>query len=249
MRLLVPDVEAARTLAQTWAEGTSPVDTWDIAPLGEAERALRAGHADLGFVPTLTVLRDPDTFSAVPGVGLVGAAAEPVWLTVHSALDQIQRVGFDPRFAQEALLAQVVLKELYQAQPVFVPLVPGQSAPDDLDAVLQVGGEEPSGGYVMNLAREWFELTTRPFVWALLVAPVGTVEPDEARRLRDIALDLSPEPDPTGTDPGVGGVTLAGWAHAGLDEWVNHLFYHRALPDLPEIPFVVLPVEDEEADG
>ncbi len=244
MRLLVPDVEAARALAQTWAEGASPVSGWDTAPLYDAERALRAGHTDLAFLPTLSVLRDPDTFSVVPGVGLVGSVAAPVWLTVHRALDEIQRVGFDPHFAQEAILAQVVLKELYQAQPVFVPLAHGAPAPSDLDAVLQVGGEEPSGGYVMNLGHEWFELTTRPFVWALLAAPAGTVEPDEARLLRDAALEIDPEPD-GGTDPSVGGMTLAGWAHAGLDEWVNHLFYHRALSDMPEIPFVVIPVDDE----
>ena len=247
MRLLVPDVEAARALAQTWAEGASPVSGWETATLAEAERSLRAGHADLGFVPTLSVLRDPEAFSVVPGVGLVGGAAEPVWLTVHSALDAIQRVGFDPRYAQEVLLAQVILKELYQAKPAFVPLAPGKPAPSDLDAVLQVGSEEPSGGYVMNLGHEWFELTTRPFVWALLAAPVGTVEPHEARLLQDAALDLAPEPDALTTDPSVGGMTLAGWAHAGLDEWVNHLFYHGTLADMPQIPFVVVPVDDEEA--
>lgn len=242
MRLLVPDVEAARALARTWAGGAAPVDGWETAPLLEAERALRAGFADLAFVPTLAVLRDPDAFSVVPGVGLVGGAVPPVRLAVFSALDAIRRVGFDPRFAQEALLAQVLLKELYDAQPVFVPLVGAR--PDDLDAELTVGGDAPEAGYVMDLAHEWFEMTTRPFVWALLAAPVGTVEPQEALRLRDAALELDPERTP-GTDPAVGGVTLAAYAHAGLEEWVNLLFYHRALDDLPAIPFVELPEEDD----
>ena len=242
MRLIVPDVEAARALAQRWAEGASPVTGWDRVPLYEAERRLRAGHADLAFVPTLAVLRDPDAFSVVPGVGLVGGAVPPVRLVVHSALDAIRRVGFDPHFVQEALLAQVVLKELYGAQPVFVPLRDG--AASDLDAVLSIGGDAPAEGYVMDLAHEWFEMTTRPFVWALLAAPVGTVEPEEARRLRDAALELDPERAP-GTDPGVGGVTLAAYAHAGLDEWVSHLFYHHALADMPAIPFVTIPGEEE----
>lgn len=244
MRLLVPDVEAACALARTWAEGAAPVDAWEVESLQETERALRAGYADLAFVPTLAVLRDPDAFSVVPGVGLVGGAVPPVRLAVHSALDQIRRVGFDPRFAQEALLAQVLLKELYHAQPVFVPLT-GDARPDDLDAELTVGGEAPEAGYVMDLGREWFEMTTRPFVWALLAAPVGTVEPHEAERLRDAALELDPERTP-GTDPGVGGVNLAAYAHAGLEDWVKQLFYHGTLGDMPAIPFVELPDEDDD---
>lgn len=222
------------------------MDNWQTASLRDGERLLRHGEADLAFVPTLSVLRDPDAFSVVPGVALVGGVATPVRLDVRSGLDAIHRVGIDPRFAQEALLAQVVLKELYDAQPSFIPIDPTGAEPADLDAVLRVG-EEGGDGFSLDLGREWFEMTTRPFVWALLAAPVGTITPDEARRLRDIALDHDGPAD-AGTDPGMGGVTLAGFAHAGLDEWVNHLFYHRALDGMPEIPFVVIPVEDEVED-
>ena len=247
MRLAVPDVDAATALARTWAEGASPVGSWETVPLYGAERLLRAGEADLAFVPTLAVLRDPDTFSVVPGVGLVGSAYGPVRLDVRSGLDAMARIGFDPHFPQEVLLAQVLLKELYDAQPSFVPVPPDAPGPKDLDARLRVGeaAEAAADVLVLDLAREWFELTTRPFVWALLAAPVGTVTPGEARLLRDEALLDHPPPD-LGTEPTIGGVTLAAYAHAGLEEWANHLFYHRALDDLPQIPFIALPGEDEE---
>lgn len=247
MRLAVPALDAATALARTWAEGASPVTAWETAPLYGAERLLRAGGADLAFLPTLTVLRHPDDFSVVPGVGLVGSAYGPVRLDVRSGLDAMERIGFDPHFAQEVLLTQVLLKELYNAQPTFVPVLPDAPGPKDLDARLRVGGaaEAAADVLVLDLAREWFELTTRPFVWALLAAPVGTVTPDEARLLRDEALLESPPPA-LGTEPTIGGVTLAAYAHAGLEEWANHLFYHRALNDLPKIPFVALPGEDEE---
>ena len=247
MRLAVPDVDAATALARTWAEGASPVDSWEVAPLYGAERLLRAGHADLAFLPTLSVLRHADDFSVIPGVGLVGSAYGPVRLDVRSGLDALDRIGFDPHFAQEVLLAQVLLKEHYDAQPTFVPIPSGAPGPPDLSARLRVGeaAEPASDVLALDLAREWFELTTRPFVWGLLAAPVGTVTPAEAKLLRDEALRDSPPPD-LGTEPTMGGITLAGWAHAGLEEWANHLFYHRALDDLPEIPFAELPEEDEE---
>jgi hypothetical protein len=245
VRLAVPDVDAATALARTWVEGASPVESWQATPLYGAERLLRAGEVELAFLPTLAVLRNPDDFSVVPGVGLVGSAYGPVLLDVRSGLDAFERIGFDPHYAQEVLLAQVLLKELYQAQPQFVPVLPGTPVPEGLDARLRVGdAAEPAADVLsLDLAREWFELTTRPFVWALLAAPAGTVTPDEARLLRDEALLESPPPD-LGTEPSIGGITLAAYAHAGLDEWVNYLFYHRALDALPEIPFVVIP-EDE----
>jgi hypothetical protein len=246
VRLAVPDLDAATALARTWAEGVSPVDTWETASLYAAERLLRSGRADLAFLPTLAVLRHPDDFSVVPGVGLVGSVVGPVQLDVRSGLDTFERVGFDPHFPQEVLLAQVLLKELYQAQPQFVPIQPGAPVPKDLDARLRVdeAAEPGSDVLTLDLAREWFELTTRPFVWALLAAPVGTVTPAEAKLLRDEALLDSPPPD-LGAEPTIGGVTLAAYAHAGLEEWTHYLFYHRALDALPEIPFVELP-DDEE---
>ena len=249
MRLAVPDIDAATALARTWAEGASPVDAWETTPFYGAERLLRAGEADLAFLPTLTVLRHPDDFSVVPGVGLTGSVYGPVQLDVRSGLDTFERVGFDPHFPQEVLLAQVLLKELYQAQPQFVPIQRGAAIPRDLDARLRVdeAAEPGSDVLTLDLAREWFELTTRPFVWALLAAPAGTVTPAEAKLLRDEALLDSPPPN-LGTEPTTGGVTLAAYAHAGLDEWANYLFYHRALEALPEIPFVELPEDDEKRD-
>ncbi len=243
MRLVVPDLPAALSLAEAWATAGA-VTAWQTASLRDGERLVRTGEADLAFVPTLAVLRDPDAFSVVPGVALVGGAGAPVRLHVRSALDAVHRVGIDPRFAQEALLAQVILKELYGAQPTFVPLDPAASVPADLDAVMTVGEDASGDGLVLDLGREWFEMTTRPFVWALLAAPAGTLSPDEARPLQELAAEHDAPPD-GGTDPGMGGVTLAGFAHAGLDEWVDHLFYHRALEAMPEIPFVVVQPEDE----
>lgn len=252
MRLAVPDVDAARRLAQHWAGRTGPITASETVALTEAERALRAGRVDLAFVPTLAVLRDPEAFSVVPGVGLVGRSFGPVRLHLRHGFERVGTVGLDPRFAQEALLARVILKEHYGAEPQFVPLPDAAAAPADLDALLLPPGQpapDEAAGLVLDLGREWFELTTRPMVWALVAAVAGGVEPAEAAYLRDAALDAFPDDDPDGLhteEPA--GVTLAAYAHAGLDAWVHHLYYHGALGDLPEIPFVRLPDEDAGED-
>lgn len=253
MRLAVPDLEAARDLAQRWSGGAGGLVTdWQALPPEAAEAALRAGHVDLAFVPTLSVLRDPDAFAVVPGVALVGKAYRPAHLHLPLGLEPLRprqplRVGVNPRFPQEALLAQVVLRELYGVTPQFVPYE--GEVPEGLSAVLLSPGDAvPGTGLTLDLGREWFELTTRPMVWALLAVTAGGIEGEEARFLRDIAREGEEGEDEGGLhteEPA--STTLAAYAHAGLDAWVDYLFYHRALPAVPEIPFAVIP-EDGVAD-
>jgi chorismate dehydratase len=249
LRLAVPDLPAAHALAVAWGGGTGPVaDTETMAP-EDAERALRAGRVDLAFVPTLAILRDPDAFSVVPGVALVGRAYRPAHLHLPEGLAPFTpgrqpRVGVHPLYAQEALLARVLLKEHYGATPTFVPFE--GEPPAGLDGVvLPPGGDLPPAGVTLDLGAEWFELTTRPMVWALLAAPAGGVSPEEALFLRDAAVDLFEDADPLATEE-PGGVTLAAYAHAGLDDWVNYLFYLGTLEELPQVPFIVIPGEDGE---
>lgn len=248
LRIGYPDEPVARALVQHWGAGMAvePV----VVPLEAAEAALRAGHVDLAFLPTLTVLRDPDAFTAVPGIALVGQAHESVRLHLTGGFDALvpgatPRIGLDPRYAQEALLAQVLLKELYNVRPQFVPVAEGVAAEIDA-ALLPPGIEPPEVGHSLALGSEWFELTTRPMVWALLVG-TGGANPDEARYLRDAAKDLFEEPDALGTEEPTA-VTLGAYAHAGLEAWAEHLFYHQALPDIPAISFVEIESDEVEPD-
>jgi len=246
LRLAIPDLPAAHALAAAWGGGTGLLATTETMAPEDAERALRAGRVDLAFVPTLAVLRDPDAFSVVPGVALVGRAYRPAHLHLPEGLAPFTpgrqpRIGVHPLYAQEALLARVLLKEHYGSTPAFVPFE--GEPPADLDGVvLPPGGPIPAEGVALDLGSEWFELTTRPMVWALLAAPVGGLDPEEARFLRDTAADGFDDLDPLATEE-PGAVTLAAYAHAGLDDWVNYLFYLGSLEALPDVPFVAIPTE------
>lgn len=250
LRIAIPDVPAARALAHVWASGVGPVGDVYTSPIEEAEAMLRAGTVDLAFVPALSVLRDPDAYSVIPGVALVGRAYPSSQLHLPAGLAALAarrspQLGLDPRYTQDALLTQVVLKEGYGVVPQFVPVAPGASVADLDGYVLPAEAAAPDHGVTLDLGKEWFELTTRPMVWALLVSTAGGVEPDEAGFLRDRAAELEEEPpEPSIEEPA--SITLAAYAHAGLDAWIHHLFYHRAIEDLPEIPFVLIEVDAEE---
>src|SRR5690606_33590232 len=102
---------------------------------------------------------------------------------------------------------------------------------------------------VLDLGQEWTDLTLRPMVWGLVAACAGALDVGDAAALAEAAAAAAPA-DVTDEDARHYQLTLDGYALAGLDELVNHLYYHRVLDDLPALPFVEPPEENGgEADA
>lgn len=238
MRLAAWPVAPAQALAAALVGGGTVTEAVAVAPF-EAAAALREKAADLALVPTLDVLRDPAAFALVPGAGLVGERCPTARLVVAGALDRVKTVAFDPRLGQEAILTQLLLREHYGAEPVFVPVDPAtpleaRLAGHDAALVPVEQADEPvgEGRVVLDLGQEWTDLTLRPLVWGLLAARAGALDVETARALAE-AVAAAP-PDAARHYQ----LTLDGYAHAGLEELVNHLYYHGVLEDLPALPFL-----------
>jgi predicted solute-binding protein len=248
MRLAVWPVPSARALAN--ALRGEVADVSEVEPY-EARAALDEGRADLALVPTLEVLRAHDGLALVPGVGLVGERGPRRRLVVGASLDAVETVAFDPRDAQEALLAQLVLREHYGVAPTFTLRPPGTPLADALaaaSAALAAPDEPtPDGAVALDLGQEWTDLTLRPMPWALLAAPAGALAPDDARRLRDAVRAAPPSGDLFQDGVGVYQLTLDGYAAEGLSQLAEHLFATGTLSEIPDLPFV--DVEDRPTDG
>lgn len=246
MRFAVWPVAPARALGAALHEAGPVSDVVEVAPF-EAAAALREGRVDLALVPTLDVLRDPDAFAVAPGVGLVGERCPTVRLVVAGALDAVATVAFDPRYGQEVLLAQLLLREHYGASPTFAPFDPSSSLAERLAghdaALVPVDLPVGTGHVVLDLGQEWTDLTLRPFVWGLVAARADALDAGSAAALAEAAA-AAPPADVTDEEARHYQITLDGYAHAGLDELVNHLYYHRVLADLPALPFVEPPEEE-----
>jgi hypothetical protein len=102
---------------------------------------------------------------------------------------------------------------------------------------------------VLDLGQEWTDLTLRPMVWGLLAARPGTLNAEIGRRLQDLIAAASTDARFVDALSAEGArvyqLTLDGYAHDGLDEFVNHLYYHGTLADLPDLPFLALSPEGE----
>lgn|GEM_PF-3427265 len=254
MRLVVWPVAPARALARALAAATLPdPGTPGQAPrpvvtaVDEAEpHTLRArldgGDVDLALLPTLDVLRAPDGLAVVPGVGLVGEASPRRALVATAALDAIATVGFDPRDTQEALVAQLVLRENYGLAPTFALADLAAPLADLLAAhgavLAPADAVVPEGAYRLDLAREFTDLTLRPMPWALVAARAGTLDEAAAAALADAVAGAAPDDDDLRAD-GVGAyqLTLDGLALDGLDQYAEYLFETGTLTDIPDAPF------------
>ena len=245
MRLAVWPADPARALGHVLAEALRPLDdTVELVELEpyEARAALAEAQADLALVPSLDLLRDAEGLEILPGPALVGEASPMRQLVVGVPLDQIATVGFDPRYGQEALLAQLVLREHYGVEPVFRLVEPGTPLADALAAhgtvLAPVAEPVPEGAVSLDLAREWTDLTLRPFVWGLVASRADAVSTDVARQLGDAVRSAGPL-DALFVD-GVAAfqLTLDGYAIDGLDEFTEHLFATGTLTEIPGLPFL-----------
>ncbi len=210
----------------------------------EASGALVGGDADLALIPTLSVLRTPEAFTLVPGVGLVGERSPSRTLVLAGGLGDIETVAFDPRWGQEALLAQLLLREHYDLKPSFSPVPDGTPLAEQLSAhgAALVSPEAASGAdglVTLDLGQEWTDLTTRPMVWGLVATAPGALAPEEALALAEAAAASG---DPTGE--GTYQLSLTGLGYDGLEALSDHLFYTGSLGGIPELPFA--PVTDDE---
>ena len=90
--------------------------------------------------------------------------------------------------------------------------------------------------------------TLRPYPWGLLVALEGTLDVVTAKRLQEAVK--AAEPSEALFHDGVGAyqITLDGYVNDGLDQLGEYLFETGTLSEVPAVPFIVIPKDDDEED-
>lgn len=231
-------------------------------PAVACEKWLAEEKVDVALVSTLSVMREPDPWELLPEVGLAARSYPYAQLILRDGLDAISRIGIDPRFRQEAIITQIVLKEHYDAAPEFVPFEQG-----DLAEILEAQGgvlvTDPAeaaaltDGVALDIGREWYELSTYPMVWGLFAARQEALPMDRAAEIQEAiaSVDQDREDWLTAHDvsPEIAEFVredlfplLKGHIEGGLHELGQYLFFHGILEEIPQLPFLIFSDEDEE---
>ena len=151
------------------------------------------GEVDVALLPTLSVFTESDLFDVLPAVAVSSWDFPFLKLYLKQGLDApINSVAINPFYAQEALVARIILKEHYDKTPSFHPYPEGsdvlRSTSDDAALVMSSTLEEQSGGDVaLDLGRDWYELTHYPMVWGLFTTRRGEAESSYVKKLRETA--------------------------------------------------------------
>lgn len=148
-----------------------------LPPAAVAE-ALAAGRLDVGLIPSIEVQRIPGLL-VVPGL-CVAAIREvrSVLLLSRCPASEIRRLALDRNSRTSAALVRILLRERYDVDPVCVQHEPHlERMMAEADAALVIGDPalrvDRRGLVVHDLAREWRQLTDRPFVFAVWAVRAG----------------------------------------------------------------------------
>jgi chorismate dehydratase len=236
-------------------------------PAHQALELLLGGDVEVALLPTLDVLLHNDQVDALPAVALSSWKHPYARLVLRQGFLQVQALALDPRYAQEAFIAQVVLKEHYNQTPQ--PIAYEQATREELlagdeDACLIVGNEAPTlqtHALVLDLGQEWYELVNYPMVWGLFAVRKGEGSPTLVKMLRRLAKAAELQRDVWAqareTVPELHAYFLENLrlrfddlVMASLTEFREYLFYFQITDEVPDLPLYTIPEdeEDEEED-
>jgi chorismate dehydratase len=135
---------------------------------------LKRGELDLSFVPSIEYARNPEyciiNNISISSIGMV----DTVLLICKTNMRDVESVAVDNRSLSSILLLKILFLEKYHRLPIF-----SYSEPDyekmllSNDAALIIGDKsflvkKSKETKVFDLSNEWFRLTEKPFVHALL---------------------------------------------------------------------------------
>lgn len=211
-------------------------------------RMLVGGAVDVAMIPTLTAFLNPEQFDILPAFALSSWGYPFAQIFLKGGLDApTPELVIPPDSAQESFLAGVVLQEHYGSQ---ILAVPSDVRPRDDVNHLRVGTPEPSTDpRLLDLGREWFELTGYPMVWGLMAVRAGGADQQLIRLFRDVAAgsERLREEVAAGFSGLVGDFIredlrfrMDDLATASLSELADYVFYYSGTDEPAELNIVSL---------
>ena len=158
----------------TWALDAAP-ERWTIRydlP-SVCSSLLHAGEVDLGLVPSIDYLQDPD-YRFVPGVGIGSRGpVASVALFTKVPVERIRSIALDTSSRTSATLIRVLCRHRFGIAPAYVAHRPDLRAMTEAaDAGLLIGDpafetdHEALGLEKVDMGEQWTAMTGLPFIYA-----------------------------------------------------------------------------------
>lgn len=157
---------------------------------------LESGDLDIALAPAITLARN-DKFVVVGDAAITSSGAVgSVFLVSRQALSDIRTIAVDTSSRSSVALLRIVLRERHHVTPEFVPHPPAvEPMLERCDAALLIGdaalqAAERDWPTLLDLGREWEQLTRLPFVYACWIARDGRTADAEVAMALNEARDI-----------------------------------------------------------
>ncbi len=152
---------------------------------------LREGAIDLGLVPSIEGLREPE-YRIVPGIGIGSCGpVKSVALFSSRPVDEIRTIALDTSSRTSVALIRVLCANRFEIDPAFLDMAPDPRIMlARCDGALVIGDaallfdHEQAGVLKTDLGAEWTGWTGLPFVYACWFGRSGALMPGDADALR-----------------------------------------------------------------
>jgi predicted solute-binding protein len=143
-----------------------------------------SGTADIGIIPSFELTRQE--LEVIPGTGIAcHGPVRSILLISARPPAEIRRLAVDSSSRTSVQLARIILEQRFGATPELIAHAP------DLDAMLRIGDAALIIGdpalridptrlpyHVLDLGKEWVEMTGLPFVFAVWAGRKSVITPE-----------------------------------------------------------------------
>ena len=150
----------------------------DASP-AELNKALRERLIDIAPISSYEYLSNKDSYDLIPGISISSRIeADSVLLFVRGDLKQVEKIHITDKSATSINLLKVLLSKTYSLNLSAVEFISFDQDSEDYQVKLLIGDEalkadKKAYDKVLDLGKEWHELTELPMVFGLWAANKG----------------------------------------------------------------------------
>jgi len=206
---------------------------------------LRQKELDGAFLSPIDYAKDYSMYRIIPEVAAVSRKeSNTVNLFFTRDAHTIKRIGADPSYASEIVLANIILAEKYEIHAQIVPTTSGVSCLGrEADAFLACGdlaSKLTDYQNKLDLVDEWHDITELPFVHGFWVTREGSLTDEEIGLIIENGkAGLKKMKDSDTSQEHITFSYLLGEEEIqAVGEFFRMAYYHGILKDIPDIKFI-----------
>ncbi|MBI5183620.1 MAG: menaquinone biosynthesis protein [Nitrospinae bacterium] len=163
---------------------------------------LKEGEIDMGIIPSIEYARGNGSYLLIPNISISSEGdVDTVLLVGMKRFEDIDVVAVDSGSRTSVVLLRIIFRDRLGREPEMISMEPDlEKMMDRADAALIIGDNafkvDRSRFNIYDLSTEWYDLTARPFVHAVLAVRHGVGlrnEPELLWKAKEIGSSMIDE--------------------------------------------------------